>query len=119
MAATVLMDDLDLETEIQPVPRDDEFYEVVDGERIGKPLMSAYAVKVGSRLSAKLGVFADDNDLGEVVGEMLFRLPLEGGCEPESASRRRVCFLRPLAGGSPDARREGTPGMSFPTSPSK
>ena len=84
MAATILMDDPDLETEIQPVPRDDDFYEVVNGERIGKPLMSAYAVKVGSRLSAKLAVFIDDKDLGEVVSEMLFRLPLK-----EDASRNR------------------------------
>ena len=84
MAATILMDDPDLETEIQPVPRDDDFYEIVNGERIGKPLMSAYAVKVGSRLSAKLAVFIDDKDLGEVVSEMLFRLPLK-----EDASRNR------------------------------
>jgi Uma2 family endonuclease len=84
MAATILMDDPDLETEIQPVPRDDAFYEVVNGERIGKPLMSAYAVKVGSRLCAKLAVFIDDKDFGEVVSEMLFRLPLK-----EDASRNR------------------------------
>jgi Uma2 family endonuclease len=84
MAATILMDDPDLETEIQPVPRDDQFYEVVNGERIGKPLMSAYAVKVGSTLVRKLGAFADDNKLGEVVSEMLFRLPLK-----EDASRNR------------------------------
>jgi Uma2 family endonuclease len=84
VAATILMDDLDLSTEIEPVPRDDEFYEVVNGERIGKPLMSAYAVKVGSTLVRKLGAFADDKELGEVVGEMLFRLPLR-----EDASRNR------------------------------
>ena len=37
MAATALMDDLDVATENEPVPRNDELYEVVDGERIGKP----------------------------------------------------------------------------------
>jgi Uma2 family endonuclease len=84
MAATVLMEDADIGIEDRPVPRDDEFYEVVNGERIGKPLMSAYAVKVGSVLVRKLGAFADDNDLGEVVSEMLFRLPLK-----EDASRKR------------------------------
>jgi Uma2 family endonuclease len=77
MAATALMDDLDLATEVEEVLRDDELYEVVDGERIGKPLMSAYAGKVGSRLIRKLGEFADANKLGETVGEVLFRLPLK------------------------------------------
>ncbi len=38
--------------------------------------MSAYATKIASRLVRKLGVFADDQQLGEVVGEVLFRLPL-------------------------------------------
>ena len=33
-----------------------------------------YAVKIGSRLIRKFGAFADDKELGEVVGEMLFRL---------------------------------------------
>jgi Uma2 family endonuclease len=84
MAATVLMEDPAILAEMQPVLRDDEFYEVVNGERIGKTLMSAYAVKVGSVLVRKLGAFADDTALGEVVSEMLFRLPLK-----EDSSRKR------------------------------
>jgi Uma2 family endonuclease len=84
MAATVLMDDVDIGIEDQPVPRDDEFYEVVNGERIGKPLMSAYAVKIGTRLTVEMGVFLYDKGLGEVFTEMLFRLPLR-----EDASRKR------------------------------
>ena len=115
MAATILMDDPDLETEIQPVPRDDEFYEVVNGERIGKPLMSAYAVKVGSRLSAKLAVFMDDKDLGEVVSEMLFRLAVEGGCEPATGdpTLAYVSFARWPADRPMPGSRE-TPGTWFP-----
>ena len=88
---------------IEAVPRDDELYEIVDGERIGKPLMSAYAGKLGSRLIRKLGEFADDNELGETVGEVLFRLPLK-----EDAHRNRrpdvaLRVFRSLAVGSPDA----------------
>jgi Uma2 family endonuclease len=84
MAATVLMEDPAILAEMQPVPRDDEFYEVVNGERIGKTLMSAYAVKVGTRLTVEMGVFLYDKGLGEVASEMLFRLPLR-----EDASRKR------------------------------
>ena len=42
------------------MPRDDELYEVVDGERIEKPLMSAYAGKVGSGCPEI--AFSDDKD---------------------------------------------------------
>jgi Uma2 family endonuclease len=71
------MDDLEHATEVDAVPRDHELFEVIDGERIGKPLMSAYAGKVGSRLIRRLGDFADAHNLGETVGEVLFRLPLK------------------------------------------
>lgn len=84
MAATVLMEDPAISAEMQPVLRDDEFYEVVNGERIGKPLISAYAVKIGTRLTVEMGVFLYDKGVGEVFTEMLFRLPLR-----EDASRKR------------------------------
>ena len=84
MAATVLMEDPAILAEMQPVLRDEEFYEVVNGERIGKPLMSAYAVQIGTRLTVEMGVFLYDKGLGEVFTEMLFRLPLG-----EDASRKR------------------------------
>ena len=78
MAATALMDDIDITKDVELDRLDDELYEVVDGQRIEKPPSSAYSVRVGSRLFRKLGTFADDRDLGETVGEMLFRLPLAG-----------------------------------------
>jgi Uma2 family endonuclease len=84
VAATVLMEDPAISAEMQPVLRDDEFYEVVNGERIGKPLISAYAVKIGTRLTVEMGVFLYDKGVGEVFTEMLFRLPLR-----EDASRKR------------------------------
>ena len=84
MAATVVMGDSDIGTEDQSVPRDHEFYELVNGKRIGKPRMSAYAGRVRSRLFGEIGVFLDDKALGEVVIEMLFRIPLK-----KDASRQR------------------------------
>lgn len=78
MAATALMDDIDITNEVELGRLDDELYEVVDGQRIEKPPMSVYSVRIGSRLFRKLGTFTDDRDLGETVGEMLFRLPMPG-----------------------------------------
>jgi Uma2 family endonuclease len=52
-------------------------YEIINGERVELPPMSAYATIVSSRLVQKLGGFAAATNLAEVVGETLFRLPLE------------------------------------------
>jgi Uma2 family endonuclease len=76
MAATALMDDTDIANEVEVDPLDDEIYEVVDGKRTRRLPMSAYSATIASRLVRKLGNFADDNGLGETVGEVLFRLPL-------------------------------------------
>ena len=78
MAATALLENLDATVQADREGSDDDLYEIVDGQRIETPSLSAYAVKVASRLIRKLGAFADDQRLGEVVGEMLFRLPLKG-----------------------------------------
>lgn len=77
MAATILMDDIDIANEVEVDRLDDELYEVVDGKRINKRTMSAYSVRVGSRLFRKLCVYADAKGLGDIVSEMLFRLPLK------------------------------------------
>jgi Uma2 family endonuclease len=61
-----------------PEAADNEsLYEIIDGQRVELPPMSAYATIVSSRLVKKLGAFADANNLAEVVGEVLFRLPLK------------------------------------------
>jgi Uma2 family endonuclease len=78
MAATGVQETLDAAVQAEPELLDDELYEIVDGQRIENHSMSAYAVKIASRLIRKLGAYADDRQLGEVVGEMLFRLPLKG-----------------------------------------
>ena len=64
MAATALMDDIDITNEVELDRLDDELYEVVDGKRIEKPPMSAYSVRVGSRLFRKLGRSPTTNELG-------------------------------------------------------
>ncbi len=77
MAATALMDDVDVTDEVERDRLDDELYEIVDGQRIETPPMSAYSGKVASRLTRWVGAFTDENGLGEAVCEMLFRLPLK------------------------------------------
>jgi Uma2 family endonuclease len=76
MAATALLESPDAAVRPESEPWDDDSFEIVDGQRIEIAPMSAYAGKIASRLVRKLGVFADDQQLGEVVGEVLFRLPL-------------------------------------------
>jgi Uma2 family endonuclease len=78
MAATALLETLDpaVPSEVKEWD-DDALYEEVDGQRVETPPMSVYAVKIATRLARMLGNFADDQQLGEVVGEMLFRLPLK------------------------------------------
>jgi Uma2 family endonuclease len=55
----------------------DGLYEIIDGQRVELPPMSIYAVIISTRLSRKLGNFADSNHLAEVATEGLFRLPLQ------------------------------------------
>ena len=77
MAATALLDSLDAAAKSANEPGDDEFYEIIDGRRIEIPPMSAYSSTIASRFVRKMGAFVDERSLGEVVGEVLFRLPLE------------------------------------------
>jgi Uma2 family endonuclease len=51
-------------------------YEVVNGQRVEIPPMSAYAGKIASRLMTELNIHARAHQLGEAVVETLFRLPL-------------------------------------------
>lgn len=60
-----------------PVADDDAFYEIVDGQRVEPPPISQYAVRVAFVLARKIGNFAESQNLGEGVHEVLFRLPLD------------------------------------------
>src|SRR5690242_13065823 len=65
---------------VSPEASDTEpFFEIIDGQRVELPPRSIYAMVVSSRLLHQLGAFAEANSLAEVVGHMLFRLPLERG----------------------------------------
>jgi len=59
-------------------PADEEpLYEIVDGQQVDLPPMSAYASWIASRLNHRLGPFVEAHGLGTVVAEMLFVLDAE------------------------------------------
>jgi Uma2 family endonuclease len=62
-------------------PAEDGLYEIVNGQRVELPPMSAYEVQIASFLVVNLGVFANEHQLGRVVGEMLFALRAEQGLQ--------------------------------------
>jgi Uma2 family endonuclease len=68
-----------LEPQVTPseaVP-EEALYEVVDGQRVQLPPMSAYSTLIASRLVQDLGPFSVAHRLGFVVSEMLFILDAE------------------------------------------
>src|SRR5262245_45117941 len=56
---------------------EEALYEIVNGERVELPPMSAYATWIIGRLDHRLGPFAESHALGTVVPEMLFILDSE------------------------------------------
>ncbi len=56
---------------------DEALYEIVNGERKELPAMSILSVKIASKLGRRVGNFAEEKKLGEVVNEAIFLLPLE------------------------------------------
>jgi Uma2 family endonuclease len=76
MAATALLETLDVAVQPETEFWDDDLYEVVDGQRIEVPPMSAYAAKVATRLATEINIHAWPEGRGEAVVESLFRLPL-------------------------------------------
>jgi Uma2 family endonuclease len=59
---------------IAPVPLScaEALYEVVNGQRVELPPMGAYATWIASRLHGRLGPFAEAQQLGTTVIQMLF-----------------------------------------------
>ena len=57
--------------------QDEPLYEIVDGQRVELPPMSAYTTWIASRLHLRLGLYAEDKGLGTSVSEMLFVLDAE------------------------------------------
>src|SRR5207249_4836462 len=54
---------------------DEDLYEIIDGQRVGLPPMSIFAVWIASRLIRFLAPYADAHDLGNLVSEGLFHMP--------------------------------------------
>src|SRR5438445_9442273 len=63
--------------EVTRRPTEEALYEVVNGERMELPPMSAYASWITGRLDQRLGPFAETHALGTVVPEALFILDAE------------------------------------------
>ncbi len=76
MAATALLESPDSAVQLEPAFLDDDAYEIVDGQRIEIPPMSAYAAKIATRLATEINLFAWPEKRGEAIVESLFRLPL-------------------------------------------
>ncbi len=78
-----------------------EHYEIVDGERVRLPPMSAFASWLASEIAFAVHSFAKANGLGEATTETLFRLPLprERSRRPDAAfvSYRRWAKGKPLS----------------------
>jgi Uma2 family endonuclease len=75
-----------LEPRAAPEPSiygDEGLYEIINGQRIELPPMSIYAVVIANLLARKLGNHAEAHNLGHVLLEALFRLPL-----PKQRNRR-------------------------------
>jgi Uma2 family endonuclease len=72
-----------------PAPPEDALYEIVDGRYEELPEMSTQAAVVASRLARRLGNFAEEKQLGEVVTEALF------GLSPKARRKHRpeVAFV--------------------------
>lgn len=65
---------LELESVAAPPTEDGGRYEIINGQRVELPPMSAYAGILASLLVSKLNAFADEGDSGRAVVDMLFRL---------------------------------------------
>ena len=57
--------------------QDESLYEIVNGQRVDLPPMSAYATWLASRLHIRLGLYTEDKGMGVSVTEMLFVLDAE------------------------------------------
>src|SRR5438128_2665384 len=57
-----------------PTVDGDSLYEVVNGQVVEKPPMASYPGEIASLLLWHLTTFVRENQLGKVVGEVLFRI---------------------------------------------
>ena len=70
--------------------QDEPLYEIVDGQRVDLPPMSAYTTWLASRLQGRLGHYVEEHGLGTCVMEMLFILDAERNMRRRPMERRRI-----------------------------
>jgi Uma2 family endonuclease len=58
-------------------------YEIVDGQHVALPPMSAYASVIASRLFGELAIWLKNQELGKAVVEVLFKLPINRSRQPD------------------------------------
>jgi Uma2 family endonuclease len=75
MSATLDLEAPPCDTTVDPYDHDN--FEIVDGEKVELPPMSADSQVLASRLCRHLGNFGVQHNLGEAYTETLFKLPLE------------------------------------------
>ena len=106
--ATILQSPTSTSTDLQ----DRKCFEIVDGVRVQIRPMNVEAAVVASQLAFHVSNFAIPNDIGEVIVNALFRLPL-----PMDRNRRpRVALVPLVVGRKTNECPHRMPGMSCPTS---
>jgi Uma2 family endonuclease len=76
MATAALLESPGVAVQAEPECLGSDAYEIVDGQLIEIPPMSAYAAKIATRLATGINLFAWPEKRGEAIVESLFRLPL-------------------------------------------
>lgn len=69
--APAVLDEAPVTRDVRPAD-EEPLYEIVNGQHVDVPPMSAFATWIASRLDHRLGPFAEERGLGTVVAEMLF-----------------------------------------------
>ena len=82
--------------------QDEILYEIVNGQRVALPPMSAYATWLASRLHRRLWPYAEDKGLGTSVTEMLFVLDAEHKPAPSAGRGVSVTARWKLARSLPE-----------------
>jgi Uma2 family endonuclease len=81
-----------------PVNREEPLYEIVNGQRVEKPFVSVYGIRIAFLLATYLDLFARAQKLGRVVVEATFTLPLTKGFQQRRPDAAFVSWAknRPL-----------------------
>ena len=73
---------------------EDSLYELVNGQRVEKPFMSVYGIRIAFLLAIHLDFFAQSRKLGLVITEAIFGLPLSRGLQQRRPDAAFVSYQR-------------------------